>query len=50
MLFQGGVLASIIDPEEQAFIQEQVKEFADGQNSFWIGLFKSHSGIYVTEI
>ncbi|KAG7268268.1 hypothetical protein CRUP_036252 [Coryphaenoides rupestris] len=45
----GGGLASIENPEEQAFVEAQVKELADGQNSFWIGLFKSHSDYQVGE-
>uniref|UniRef100_A0A8C5BXJ9 Mannose receptor, C type 1b n=1 Tax=Gadus morhua TaxID=8049 RepID=A0A8C5BXJ9_GADMO len=38
----GGILASIEDPEEQTFIQDQVSILADGQSSFWIGLYKTH--------
>ncbi|XP_030220618.1 macrophage mannose receptor 1b [Gadus morhua] len=40
----GGILASIEDPEEQTFIQDQVSILADGQSSFWIGLYKTHAG------
>ncbi|CAL8367040.1 unnamed protein product [Boreogadus saida] len=40
----GGLLASIEDPEEQTFIQDQVLTLADSQSSFWIGLYKTHAG------
>ena len=48
--FEGGILASIEDPEEQTFIQDQVSILADGQSSFWIGLYKTHAGIGFTKI
>ncbi|CAL8279713.1 unnamed protein product [Lota lota] len=40
----GGALASIEDPDEQHFIQDQLTILADGQSSFWIGLYKTHTG------
>ncbi|KAM9845227.1 macrophage mannose receptor 1b [Aulostomus maculatus] len=43
----GGMLASIEDPDEQAFIQSNVQIFKDGHNSFWIGLYKTHKGIWM---
>lgn len=42
--FQGGVLASIEDPAEQAFIQSSVNVFLGSHSSFWIGLYKTHKG------
>ncbi len=44
---EGGVLASIEDPEEQKFIQSNVVAFQDALSSFWIGLYKSHKGIII---
>ncbi|XP_029309189.1 macrophage mannose receptor 1-like [Cottoperca gobio] len=42
----GGSLASIEDPLEQAFIQSNIKMYEDSQNSFWIGLYKTHKGMW----
>ncbi|KAF1383676.1 hypothetical protein PFLUV_G00134320 [Perca fluviatilis] len=42
----GGNLASIEDPSEQEFIESNIKVFQDGQSSFWIGLYKTHTGIW----
>lgn len=42
--FQGGVLASIEDPAEQTFIQNNVEVFHGSHSSFWIGLYKTHTG------
>ncbi|XP_076601688.1 macrophage mannose receptor 1b [Chaetodon auriga] len=42
----GGVLASIEDPEEQQFIKSNVEIFQDSLNSFWIGLYKTHTGTW----
>ncbi|CAL8344298.1 unnamed protein product [Merluccius merluccius] len=39
-----GALASIEDPEEQKFIESQLKAFDDSQGSFWIGMYKTHAG------
>ncbi|XP_069548054.1 macrophage mannose receptor 1-like [Brachyistius frenatus] len=38
----GGMLASIEEPSEQEFIQNQVKTFQDTYTSFWMGLYKTH--------
>ena len=48
IVFEGGALASIVDPEEQNFIQDQLLILSDGQSSFWIGLYKTHAGIEFT--
>ncbi|XP_056149770.1 macrophage mannose receptor 1b [Lampris incognitus] len=40
----GGVLASVEDPFEQEFIKSNIELLRDSQESFWIGLFKSHDG------
>ncbi|XP_034742576.1 macrophage mannose receptor 1-like [Etheostoma cragini] len=42
----GGNLASIEDPSEQEFIQSNINTFQDSQSSFWIGLYKTHTGIW----
>ncbi|TKS79617.1 Macrophage mannose receptor 1 [Collichthys lucidus] len=42
----GGILASIGDPEEQQFINYNIKTFKDSHTSFWIGLFKTHTGTW----
>lgn len=42
--FQGGILASIEDPAEQAFIQSNVEIFHGSHSSFWIGLYRTHIG------
>ncbi|XP_040911918.1 macrophage mannose receptor 1-like [Toxotes jaculatrix] len=42
----GGTLASIEDPTEQEFIQGNVKQFQDSHASFWIGLYKTHAGLW----
>ncbi|XP_039999699.1 macrophage mannose receptor 1-like [Xiphias gladius] len=41
---QGGSLASIEEPSEQEFIQNNAKVFEDSHTSFWIGLYKTHKG------
>lgn len=41
---EDGHLVSIEDPLEQSFIQNTIKVFEDNQNSFWIGLYKTHKG------
>uniref|UniRef100_A0A3B4X378 Mannose receptor, C type 1b n=1 Tax=Seriola lalandi dorsalis TaxID=1841481 RepID=A0A3B4X378_SERLL len=40
----GGSLASIEDPSEQEFIQNNAKIYKDSHTSFWIGLYKTHKG------
>ncbi|XP_068427308.1 macrophage mannose receptor 1-like [Clinocottus analis] len=45
-LTHGAHLASIEDPSEQAFIQDNIGLFQDSQNSFWIGLYKTHKDIW----
>ncbi|XP_040027915.2 macrophage mannose receptor 1 isoform X1 [Gasterosteus aculeatus] len=42
----GGKLASIEDPSEQEFIQNSIKQFQDSHTSFWIGLYRTHAGIW----
>ncbi|KAM8849997.1 macrophage mannose receptor 1-like isoform 2-T2 [Spinachia spinachia] len=42
----GGHLASIEDPSEQEFIQNSIEQFQDSHNSFWIGLYRTHAGIW----
>lgn len=42
---EGGILASIEDPDEQKFIKTHVEIFQDGHSAFWIGLFKTHKGM-----
>ncbi|XP_033960954.1 macrophage mannose receptor 1-like isoform X3 [Pseudochaenichthys georgianus] len=41
----GGTLASITDPSEQEFIHSNIISFQD-QSSFWIGLYKTHRGMW----
>ncbi|XP_061834761.1 macrophage mannose receptor 1b isoform X1 [Nerophis lumbriciformis] len=43
----GGLLASIEDPEEQAFIQNNIEVFQDSHTSFWVGLYKTHKGTWM---
>ncbi|XP_075954227.1 macrophage mannose receptor 1-like [Anarhichas minor] len=45
-LKHGGNLVSIEDPSEQAFIQSNIVSFQDIQSSFWIGLYKTHKGLW----
>ncbi|XP_054452124.1 macrophage mannose receptor 1-like [Anoplopoma fimbria] len=45
-VIHGGNLASIEDPSEQAFIQSNIEIFQDNELSFWIGLYKTHRGIW----
>ncbi|XP_035491562.2 macrophage mannose receptor 1 isoform X1 [Scophthalmus maximus] len=42
----GGTLASIEDPTEQQFILRNVKIFEDNHSSFWMGLYKTHKGVW----
>ncbi|XP_033959747.1 macrophage mannose receptor 1-like isoform X1 [Pseudochaenichthys georgianus] len=42
----GGILASIEDPDEQQFIQNNLKMFEDSHTAFWIGLYKTHRGTW----
>ncbi|XP_053185960.1 macrophage mannose receptor 1-like [Scomber japonicus] len=42
----GGKLASIGDPSEQAFIKSNVEVLKDSHSSFWIGLYKTHKGVW----
>ncbi|XP_071348975.1 macrophage mannose receptor 1-like isoform X1 [Trachinotus anak] len=42
----GATLASIEDPSEQQFIQNNVNKYQDSEPSFWIGLYKTHSGVW----
>lgn len=42
---EGGVLASIEDPDEQQFIESNLEIFKDSLTSFWIGLYKTHRGM-----
>ncbi|XP_044077016.1 macrophage mannose receptor 1-like [Siniperca chuatsi] len=43
----GGTLASIEDPSEQDFIQSNINIFKDSHTSFWIGLYKTHRGMWL---
>ncbi|TMS09857.1 Macrophage mannose receptor 1 [Larimichthys crocea] len=42
----GGILASIGDPEEHKFINNNIETFKDSHTSFWIGLYKTHKGTW----
>ncbi|KAF3698792.1 Macrophage mannose receptor 1 [Channa argus] len=42
----GGTLASIEDPYEQSFIERNLKTFQDSHRAFWIGLYKTHKGVW----
>uniref|UniRef100_A0A674P6A3 Mannose receptor, C type 1b n=1 Tax=Takifugu rubripes TaxID=31033 RepID=A0A674P6A3_TAKRU len=46
----GGVLASIEDPAEQAFIQNSLDVFHGSHSSFWIGLYKTDMIVVVFSI
>ncbi|XP_022613796.1 macrophage mannose receptor 1-like isoform X2 [Seriola dumerili] len=39
-------LASIEDPSEQQFIQNNVNIYKDSESSFWIGLYKTHKDLW----
>ncbi|KAJ8277624.1 hypothetical protein GJAV_G00077700 [Gymnothorax javanicus] len=43
-LRMGAALASIQDPLEANFIQQNLELLQDGIKSFWIGLYKNHKG------
>uniref|UniRef100_A0A671TZD6 Mannose receptor, C type 1b n=1 Tax=Sparus aurata TaxID=8175 RepID=A0A671TZD6_SPAAU len=43
---EGGMLASIEDPDEQKFIENRVEIFQDSISDFWIGLYKTHKGTW----
>lgn len=40
----GAALVSIEDPQEGAFIHENLELFRDSSKIFWIGLYKTHEG------
>uniref|UniRef100_A0A3B4UHI4 Mannose receptor, C type 1b n=1 Tax=Seriola dumerili TaxID=41447 RepID=A0A3B4UHI4_SERDU len=42
----GATLASIEDPSEQQFIQNNVNIYKDSESFFWIGLYKTHTGLW----
>uniref|UniRef100_A0A4W6EZB1 Mannose receptor, C type 1b n=1 Tax=Lates calcarifer TaxID=8187 RepID=A0A4W6EZB1_LATCA len=42
----GGNLVSIEDPSEQEFILSNLKIYQDSHTSFWIGLYKTHQGLW----
>lgn len=44
VICKGAALVSVEDPSEQDFIASNVKVYQDSQSSFWIGLYKTHSG------
>lgn len=44
---EGGILVSIENPDEQQFILQTVEVFKDSQSSFWIGLYKTHKGLFI---
>ncbi|KAM7379548.1 hypothetical protein PAMP_005094 [Pampus punctatissimus] len=39
-----GTLVSIEEPQEQEFIHRNLQTFKDSISSFWIGLYKTHTG------
>ncbi|KAK2859585.1 hypothetical protein Q5P01_004205 [Channa striata] len=43
-LKMGASLASIQDPQEGLFIQQNLELLQDGAKTFWIGLYKTHEG------
>ncbi|XP_035511844.1 macrophage mannose receptor 1 [Morone saxatilis] len=43
-LKMGASLVSIEDPQEGAFIQQNLELLQDSAKSFWIGLYKTHEG------
>lgn len=43
----GGHLASIESPFEQQFIESNILTFQDSHNSFWVGLYKTHKGMWL---
>eukprot|EP00066_Takifugu_rubripes_P017013 XP_011606279.1 PREDICTED: macrophage mannose receptor 1 [Takifugu rubripes] len=43
-LKMGAALVSIEDPQEGAFIHENLELFQDSAKIFWIGLYKTHEG------
>ncbi|KAI9544496.1 hypothetical protein NQZ68_001369 [Dissostichus eleginoides] len=45
-LSHGGTLASITDPSEQEFIHSYIIKIAQRKESFWIGLYKTHRGMW----
>ncbi|XP_042353789.1 macrophage mannose receptor 1-like isoform X2 [Plectropomus leopardus] len=42
----GGALASIEHPSEQQFLHENIQMFQDRVNSFWVGLYRTHRGMW----
>lgn len=40
----GAALVSIEDPQESAFIHENLELFQDSSKTFWIGLYKTNEG------
>ncbi|KAM8838454.1 macrophage mannose receptor 1-like isoform 2-T2 [Synchiropus picturatus] len=45
----GGHLASIVEPDEQKFIETHAKMFEDSFDSFWIGLYKTRTERWLWE-
>ncbi|KAG8014276.1 Macrophage mannose receptor 1 [Nibea albiflora] len=43
----GAVLVSIEDPFEEDFIKSNIQLYKDGESSFWIGLYKTHKGLWL---
>lgn len=41
---EGATLASIEDPSEQEFIKKNIFIYSNSYSSFWIGLYRTHSG------
>uniref|UniRef100_A0A7N6C4I5 Mannose receptor, C type 1b n=1 Tax=Anabas testudineus TaxID=64144 RepID=A0A7N6C4I5_ANATE len=42
----GATLVSIEDPSEQSFIEINLKTYQDSHSFFWIGLYKTHKGLW----
>ncbi|XP_063741471.1 macrophage mannose receptor 1-like isoform X2 [Eleginops maclovinus] len=42
----GGTLASITHPSEKDFIFNNIVRFKDNQQTFWIGLYQTHTGMW----
>ncbi|XP_027145353.1 macrophage mannose receptor 1 isoform X2 [Larimichthys crocea] len=43
----GAALVSIEDPFEEDFIKSNIQLYKDNENSFWIGLYKTHKGLWL---
>lgn len=45
---EGATLASIEDPSEQEFIKRNIFIYSNSYSSFWIGLYRTHSGTVIS--